>query len=107
MVAPNLDDNFWCLYQPVTEVDGAVGNLGESLVVCDDDEGLAELVAQVEEQLMEFGLVLGIEGAGGLVGEDDGRTVDEGAGHGDTLLLTAGEFVGLVGGTVGQSHEVE
>ena len=73
----------------------------------DDNEGLAELVAQIEEELVEFGLVLGVEGAGGLISQNDGGTVDEGAGHGDTLFFTAGEFVGFVGGTVGQSHEVE
>ena len=88
-------------------MDGAVGDLGEGFVVGDDDEGLAELVAQVEEELVEFGLVLGIEGSGRLVGEDDGRAVDEGPGHRYALFLTAGEFVGLMGGAVGQSHEVE
>ena len=39
---------------------------------------------------------LGVEIAGRLVGQDDGRAVDEGAGDGDALALAAGEFVGLV-----------
>ena len=39
---------------------------------------------------------LGVEVAGGFVGEDDGGLVDEGAGDGDALTLTAGELVGLV-----------
>ena len=39
---------------------------------------------------------LGVEVAGGLVGEDDGRAVDERAGDGDALALAAGELVGLV-----------
>ena len=38
----------------------------------------------------------GVEVAGGFVGEDDGGLVDEGAGDGDALALTAGELVGLV-----------
>lgn len=58
----------WQFYQSVAEVDGAVGDLGEGFVVGDNDESLAELVAQVEEELVEFGLVLGVEGAGRLVG---------------------------------------
>ena len=36
----------------------AVGDACQMLVVSDDDEGLAEAVAQVEEELVEFGLVL-------------------------------------------------
>ena len=39
---------------------------------------------------------VGVEVAGGLVGEDDGGLVDEGAGDGDALALAAGELVGLV-----------
>ena len=38
----------------------------------------------------------GVEVAGGLVGEDDGGAVDQGAGDGDALPLAAGELVGLV-----------
>ena len=71
----------------------------------DDDEGLAKLVAQVEEQLVQLFLVLGVERAAGLVGQDDGRAVDQGTGHGHALLLAAGELVRLVVGAVGQSHK--
>src|SRR5271168_2981321 len=39
---------------------------------------------------------LGVEVAGGFVGEDDGGFVDQSAGDGDALTLAAGEFVGLV-----------
>ena len=88
-------------------MDGAVGELGEGLVVGHDDKGLTELVAQIEEELVELLLVLRVEGARRLVGQDDGGVVDECTGHGHTLFLTTGEFVGLVGGTVGQSHEIE
>ena len=70
-------------------MDGAVGEGGELLVVGNDDEGLAETVAEVEEELVELLLVMRVERAGGLVGEDDGGVVDEGAGHGDALLLAA------------------
>ena len=47
----------------VAHVDGAVGNGGEALVVSDDDEGLAELVAEVEEELVQLLLVLRVERA--------------------------------------------
>ena len=71
-------------------MDGAVGEGGQLFVVGDDDEGLAEAVAEVEEEAVEFLLIVGVEGAGRLVGQDDGRVVDEGAGYGDTLLLATG-----------------
>ena len=45
----------------VDHVDGAVGDRGEMLVVGDDDKGLSELVAQVEEELVELCFVLGVE----------------------------------------------
>ena len=40
--------------------------------------------------------VFGVEVSGGLVGEDDGGPVDEGAGDGDTLLLATGELLSAV-----------
>ena len=88
-------------------MDGAVGDGGESLVVGHDDEGLSELVAQVEEELVEFCLVLGVEAARGFVGEDDRGVVDQCPCHGYALFLTAREFGGLVVGAVAQSHEGE
>ena len=39
---------------------------------------------------------LGVQVAGGLVGEDDGGLVDQSPSDGDALPLAAGEFVGLV-----------
>jgi len=70
-------------------MDSAVGEGGERLVVGDDDEGLSETVAEVEEQLVQLGLVLGVERAAGLISQDDGGVVDEGTGHGNALFLTA------------------
>ena len=91
----------------VLEVYGAVGESGQLLVVGDDDESLAEAVAEVEEELVQFLLVLGVERTGRLVGQDDGRAVDEGAGHSDALLLAARQFGGLVRGAVAESHELQ
>ena len=77
---------------------GAVGERGQLFVMGDDDESLAEAVAEIEEELVQLLLVLGVERTGRLVGQDDGGIVDKGAGHGDTLLLAARQFGGLVGG---------
>ena len=44
-------------------MDGAVGEGGELFVVGDDDEGLAEAVAEVEEEAVKLLFVLRVEGA--------------------------------------------
>ena len=44
----------------------------------------------------QLGPGLGVERAGGLVGEDDVGAVDEGPGHGDPLLLATGQLGGPV-----------
>ena len=54
----------------------------------DYDDGAAFGVDGLEE-IGDFFLGLGIELAGGFVGEDDVRVVDEGAGDGNALFLAA------------------
>ena len=49
----------------------------------------------------------GVEGGDGLVGDDDGGVLDEHAGHGDALLLAAGEEAGADAGAVGDADPVE
>lgn len=93
------------LYQSVLDVYCAVGDRSEVLVVGDDYESLAELVAQVEEELVQLCLVLRVERARRLVGEHHSRIVHQRARHSHTLLLAAREFVGLVVGAVGETHE--
>jgi hypothetical protein len=44
-------------------VDGTVSDGGQSFIVGYDHKGLSELVAKVEEQLMQFFLVLRIQRA--------------------------------------------
>ena len=88
-------------------MDGPVGNRCQLFVVGDDDKRLAELVAQVEEELVELLLVLRVKGARGFVGKDDSRVIDEGTGYGYTLFLTPGELVGLMSGAFSKSHEIK
>ena len=65
----------------------------------DDDDGAAFGVDGLEE-VGDFFLGLGVELAGGLIGEDDVRVVDQGAGDGDALFLAAGHLADL---TLGES----
>ena len=52
-------------------------------------------------------LVGGVQVAGGLVGQDDFRIVDQRAGNGHALLLAAGELRGQVMRAIGQADPIE
>ena len=69
-------------------------------VVGDDDDRLAVLLGQLREEIEDDAGIALVEVAGGLVGEDDGRSIGQGAGDGDALLFAARELgaeaVGLV-----------
>jgi len=73
----------------VVESDAAAGEAGHLGIVGDHDDGVA-LGVQALEKLDDDALVGGVEVSGGLVGEDDGRVVDERAGDTDALLLASG-----------------
>ena len=50
---------------------------------------------------------LGVQGAGGLVGHDDGGPGGDGPGDGHPLLLAAGHLRGDVSGPVGHIHPLQ
>ena len=68
-------------------MDGTIGDRGEAFVVGDDNEGLAKLIAKVEEQLVEFFLVLSVERARWFIGQNDSGVIDQRTSHSHTLLL--------------------
>src|SRR3954467_6283851 len=78
----------------VADGDDAVRVHGDVVLVGDEADGVAALV-QTFEQRHDFVSGGGVESAGGLVGEENRRVVDERSGDGDTLALTAGELVRL------------
>ena len=47
---------------------------------------------EVAEAVLDHGLGLGVEGAGGRVEDEDAGVGEDGAGDGDALPLAAGEF---------------
>src|SRR5690606_2697719 len=79
----------------VAEADDAAGVPCDVLVVRDHEERGAEPVERLEEA-HELLSRRRVEVARGLIGEEDGGAVDEGAGDGDALALPAGELVRLV-----------
>jgi hypothetical protein len=72
-------------------------------VVGDHDDGAVEGVDRFTEQRENVAPGPGVEGAGGLVGEDDLRSGDQGPRDRDSLLLPAGELPRLVPDTVGKA----
>ena len=80
---------------------------GKVGVVGDDDEGLAEFVTQIEEELVKALLIRRVKAPRWFVGEDDRRRIDEGAGYGDTLALTTRQLGRLVRGTLRKAETLE
>ena len=90
----------------VAELDFSGGKGRDVGLVRHEGDGLS-LFMQILEQAHDFVGGAGVEVAGGLVGEQDDRVIDQGAGDGDALLLAAGELVGLVLHTAFQAHELQ
>jgi len=63
-----------------------------------DHDGWCDLGVKIAEELEDDLLIGGVQVAGGLIGEDDFRIIDQGAGDGDALLFAAGELRGQVSG---------
>ncbi len=59
-----------------------------------------------EQQLHNLLPGFAVQCAGGLVGQDDGRVIDQGAGDGHPLLLPARKLIGLMIDAVAQPHHV-
>ena len=86
----------------MVEHDLALRAAGDQRIVGDHDNRGALLV-QLAEQVEHDFLVLLVEVAGGLIGQNQLRVVDQRAGHAHALLLAAGELAGQVVGAVLQA----
>jgi hypothetical protein len=115
--------------RPSTEVGGGGGRRGDVLgvaldeavsklddpprpprdvgLVRDHHDGDAALLVELGEQEHDLALLRGVEVAGGLVGEDERRLGDDGAGDRDALLLSAGELARGVVLAAGEADGVQ
>ena len=93
-------------YHAVLDVDDFVRLVGHTALVSHDDDGHARLV-EVLQDLHYFDGRLAVQCPRRLIGQDDLRLGDEGAGDGHTLLLSAGHLIGHVVRPVLQSQSVE
>lgn len=91
----------------VAEVEHAVGVAGGDRVVRDHRDRLPVLAARGGEQTQHLTAGLRVEVAGGLIGEHEVGCRGEGAGDGDTLLLTAGQLVRTVGEPRAQAERLD
>ena len=87
----------------VGEADGLVD------VVGDEQDGGAHLGEDLRELGLEVPAELGVDGAEGLVEQEDGRVGGERAGHADALALSTGELVreAAAVGPHGQADQLE
>ncbi len=90
----------------VLQPDDPLGLDGDGVVVGDEHHGVPRGV-----ELLQHGQHLparvGVQGAGGLVGQDHRRVPGQGPGDGHPLLLAAGELHGLVIQFIAQSHHLQ
>ena len=90
----------------VAHHESAIGVRGDLGIVGDQDHGVVR-VAQALEQAKDLFAGLAVERAGGFVGQQDRRLVDQRAGDRHALLLAAGEFAGQVPGALGQTDRYQ
>src|SRR5690606_36357366 len=90
----------------VSQAQDPAGVPGGVFFVRDDHDGVTLTVERLEK-LHDLLARAGVQVAGRLVGQQDGRVIDQGAGDGDTLPLTARELVRLVVHTVRQAHVLQ
>src|SRR5689334_10478963 len=91
----------------VGEEDDAIRVRGGVRVVRDHHDGLPEVPDRVAQEPEHLGAGARVEVAGRLVGEDDVRPRDQGAGARDPLLLAAGELGRAVAQPVAEADRVD
>src|SRR5258706_15850556 len=90
----------------VDDLDAALGTVGDAGVVGDEDDGLVG-GGEVFEDADDLAAGFRVEVGRRLVGQDERRLVDEGAGDGYALALAAGQLVGAVLGAVVETDALE
>ena len=83
------------------EADGVADLADHAHLVGDDDDGDAQAVAHVADEIEDGAGGVRVQCAGGLVAQEDGGLVGQGAGDADPLLLAARELGGVGGSAVG------
>ena len=80
--------------------------LDHGQVVCDEQVGRTRFLLDVLHQVDDLCLDRHVQCRDALVGDDELRVHDEGAGDADTLALTAGELVGVALSVLGRKADL-
>ena len=92
---------------PVADGDESIGDQRRRRVVADDDRRGADLAYQLAQERVDAGGVVGIELAGGLVGEQDAWPVRNGGADCHPLLFSAGKPARLLVCPVEEPHPIQ
>ena len=71
------------------------------------NDGEAALPVELDQRIHDFVRGAGVQVAGGFVGQQHRRRIDQGAGDGDALLLAAGKLAGRVAFAVRQAEQLQ
>jgi hypothetical protein len=93
--------------QAVANRDDSIGQLREHALVRDEHHGHAALAIECPQCREDVGGRCRVEIAGRLVRQHDGRIVHQRTRNGHTLLLAAGELVGLILRAVAEAQQAE
>ena len=92
---------------PVADVDDAVGALGGSRVVADDERGAVRLAHELGDQREHLARRRGVELARRLVGDQERRPARERRAERDPLLLAAGELARMSAAAVAEADALQ
>jgi sphingomyelin phosphodiesterase acid-like 3 len=103
---PHINERNYCRSEEpaIAHPDLSVGGAGDLGGVGDQDQGEASGLLEAVEEGQDLALVLAVEVAGGLVGEDQGRLVGQGPGDGHPLPFSHGKAARPMGLAMGQAH---
>ena len=86
----SIDDGI--RHATVGKIDDAVGHLPDGGVVRDDGSGCAQLAIRLCKRIEHEDAGAAVEGAGRFVAEQHIRSLGDGSGYGNPLLLASGQL---------------
>jgi methenyltetrahydromethanopterin cyclohydrolase len=90
----------------IVHTQNAAGSLRNPSIMGDDDNSGALALVEIRQQTQNLFSTLAVQGAGWFIGQDQRRSIGEGAGHCHALALSAGKLAGQVILAVNQIDEV-
>ena len=102
-----LRHGLFAFNESVPHANDALAMAGNIFLVGHDENGDSPVIIERLKRLQDFFGGGGIEVAGWLVGQEEGRLVDQGPGDGHTLLLAAGHLLRVMVHAVSEADKLE